>query len=398
MQSGILPETRSGTTRAPRAGGGRLVSLDVLRCLAVLLVIGRHMAPPPTSILPVRWFIGTWHQGGWIGVDLFFVLSGFLISGLLFRDLSKNGSLGVGRFLIRRGLKIYPAFYVLLAFTFVISLHDRTWPLPWRGIVGEVFYLQNYVGEIWPHTWSLAVEEHFYLFLPLVLVLLLRRRKPGDERPLRWLPLVGLLVILACIGLRLATAEWGGVPSYRRNIYPTHLRIDGLMFGVLLSYWHHYSPESFFRPLRWLGGLPFLVAGCALLAPSFVLDPKTSTFMHTFGLTLNYVGSGLILMYGLAWERARPRRAGLLAFVGLYSYSIYLWHFPTLFQLLPRFYKYLGLPVSSVLTFAVFAVASCAVGIGMAKLVEFPVLRLRDRLFPSRSTALAEAETAAAKA
>src|SRR5512135_1473672 len=116
MQSGILPETKRDGTGAPRASGGRLVSLDVLRCLAVLLVIGRHMAPPPTRIAPVRWFIDTWHQGGWIGVDLFFVLSGFLISGLLYRDLSKNGSLGVGRFLIRRGLKIYPAFYVLLAF------------------------------------------------------------------------------------------------------------------------------------------------------------------------------------------------------------------------------------------------------------------------------------------
>ncbi len=101
-------------------------SLDVLRGIAVLLVIFRHY---PVSRVAL---------GGWVGVDLFFVLSGFLISGLLFSDLTSNGSIALRRFYLRRGLKIYPAFYFFLAGTSLL------WPvaLPHKFLLSEVFFLQ----------------------------------------------------------------------------------------------------------------------------------------------------------------------------------------------------------------------------------------------------------------
>src|SRR5271165_4056899 len=97
----------------PRADG-RVLSLDVLRALAVLLVLGRHMDLSPADVPGVmRGVAATWYRGGWIGVDLFFVLSGFLVSGLLFREYRRHNSLAVPRFLVRRGFRIYPAFFAL---------------------------------------------------------------------------------------------------------------------------------------------------------------------------------------------------------------------------------------------------------------------------------------------
>jgi len=102
----------------------RLVVLDALRALAVLLVIGRHLRIP-YSLSPesgTRVFAELWQRGGWIGADLFFVLSGFLVSGLLFREHQQHGRVSLGRFFVRRGLKIYPAFYAFLAATLALRL------------------------------------------------------------------------------------------------------------------------------------------------------------------------------------------------------------------------------------------------------------------------------------
>lgn len=119
-------------------------------------------------------FLTAMHTGGWIGVDLFFVLSGFLISGLLFREHRKTGGVRIGRFLARRGFKIYPAFYVMILFTLAVgSLFDQRLPL--RDVLAELSFTQNYFGGLWDHTWSLAVEEHFYIGIAALFALLLRR-------------------------------------------------------------------------------------------------------------------------------------------------------------------------------------------------------------------------------
>jgi peptidoglycan/LPS O-acetylase OafA/YrhL len=122
-------------------------SLDLLRGIAILLVIAHHYIPPQReSIL---------HVGG-MGVDLFFVLSGYLICNLLFSEIKATGSVQIGRFLIRRSLKIYPAFYVFLILTLpLVHSENRAKLLP------EFFFLQQYVPHIWQHTWSLSVEETF---------------------------------------------------------------------------------------------------------------------------------------------------------------------------------------------------------------------------------------------
>src|SRR5271169_1218036 len=135
----------------------RILELDVLRGIAILLVMGVHVPAYPI-----------WSTvGGW-GVDLFFVLSGFLISNLLFGEYKSTGDIRLARFFSRRALKLYPSFYLLLAVTLVYCFFWHV-PITAREILGEATLTQNYIGAIWGHTWSLAVEEHFYIFLPVVL-------------------------------------------------------------------------------------------------------------------------------------------------------------------------------------------------------------------------------------
>ena len=151
----------------------RLSQLDCLRAVAVLLVLGGHFQPPKpedTGAL-VAVLTRTWMYGGWTGVDLFFVLSGFLVSGLLFREYQERGAVRPGRFLIRRGFKIYPAFYTMAIPILLLA------QAPARQVVSELFFVQNYLlPNFFGYTWTLAVEEHFYLLLAAVVWCAVRYR------------------------------------------------------------------------------------------------------------------------------------------------------------------------------------------------------------------------------
>jgi len=149
----------------------RVVQLDILRAVAILLVLFRHGPIAPKEAGHFEGFVRVGACLGWAGVDLFFVLSGFLIGGLLFQEIKTYGSLDVRRFLIRRAFKIWPTYFVYLAFVFFFALFV-TQEMPGRqlvhGLFNNVIHLQNYLGSPRTHTWSLAVEEHFYLVWPLV--------------------------------------------------------------------------------------------------------------------------------------------------------------------------------------------------------------------------------------
>ncbi len=135
------------------------------------LVLGRHMGAVPLDVpFVAQSALDLWLRVGWIGVDLFFVLSGFLVSGLLFREYGRLGEVHAGRFLVRRGLRIYPAFYA-----FLLSTAIATGTIGTRQFVAEAAFVQNYIPGLWDHTWSLAVEEHFYFLLALVVAALVRR-------------------------------------------------------------------------------------------------------------------------------------------------------------------------------------------------------------------------------
>ncbi len=363
----------------------RLLSLDALRGIAVLLVLGRHM--PVTSesrdTLGTA-FLSAWHRGGWIGVDLFFVLSGFLVSGLLFRDYRQTGQLSIGRFLIRRGFKIYPAFYVFLGCTVALILLARNGKVPWAAILCEACFVQNYGPALWEHTWSLAVEEHFYLLLPLVLILL-RSRRGGEADPFR--AVLPIFAVVAAVTLWLRCDQAIRLPySHKTHLFPTHLRLDALSFGVAIAYLHHFRREVL---AGWIRGRERLLGLLAvlLMVPPFVLRLEDSYFLPTIGLSCLYLAGGLLTCVWL--QRPLPRNyvVRLIAWIGFYSYSIYLWHFFVLRVLAVKWSNSWNPDNGPWILCLVYLFSSVLTGVFMAKAVECPLLSLRERLFPSRARA-----------
>ena len=148
---------------AGSATAARITGLDLLRFIAVMLVLFRHLHPPADGFSGWGRILELLQNGGWVGVDIFFVLSGFLVSRLLFSEFKRRGDFFLGRFLVRRAFKIYPAFWVLIAVTVAVRLFRSHPDLSSRNLVNELLFIQNYGFGLWGHTWSLAVEEHFYL-------------------------------------------------------------------------------------------------------------------------------------------------------------------------------------------------------------------------------------------
>ena len=273
----------------------RLIQLDILRGIAILLVLGRHPVLAPEQSGSLHAVATAWHRFGWTGVDLFFVLSGFLVGGLIFQELRARGVLDVGRFLIRRGFKIWPSYYLFLAvFAALRLLTDGRGADSW-DLLPNLLNIQNYFGSPRVHTWSLAVEEHFYLVLPLVLVALIGRRSDarGKSPPFPrsrscrsawWSP---------ARRIRWQVAMGPGY-SHDQLLFPTHLRIDALFFGVLIAYVYHFHESVIGR----LAGHRSLLAatGLALVAPMAVVPVENSVFVGSLGFAMLYVGYGCLLV------------------------------------------------------------------------------------------------------
>lgn len=361
----------------------RLPQLDFLRAVAVILVIGNHssVCPPEVSIY-LNQLTKIWYRGGWAGVDLFFVLSGFLVSGLLFNEFSKRGDINLKRFLVRRGFKIYPAFWLLIFITFVVTVANGE-AVYRGGFLSEFLFIQNYHAGVWQHDWSLAVEEHFYIFLTFLFFILLVVGKRTKQNSFAFIPKLTFALAVICLSFRLITAAY--LPfNYEINIEQTHLRIDSLFFGVYLSYlWNlrGLSENVFLEKNKNLVGL----AGAACFVPAFVFELNETAWLWTIGLTLLYVGGGLILLALLKTDFKGDVILHRVAAVGKYSYSIYLWNLPVHFWLM----KFTNLASENWFLYAfIYWSGTFMLGIGTAKLVEYPVLRLRDKLMPAPASAL----------
>ncbi|MES2387565.1 MAG: acyltransferase [Bacteroidota bacterium] len=360
--------------------------IDFLRGLAILLVLFRHHT--------VFLFI---YQGGGVGVDLFFVLSGFLIGGLLFEEYKRHGNLEIGRFLIRRGFKIYPSYYAALSVTIIwliIASYRGYKAFPLAKTIYNLVFLQNYFDGIIGPTWSLAVEEHFYFLLPVLLLWFIAKNtlKRGNAFP-RFFIAVGIV----CLAGRILTAKYIGV-SLLNLCFPTHLRIDSLLFGVLISYYYHFKDEQltrFYNKYR----LILLISSTALIIPFFMnfdaeLPFRDRYIIFTIGFTALYYAFGVWLVAmvkdpavsGTLKKVLTKPVYNFVAFTGFYSYNIYLWHnwagfiadidhYPNI-ALFHEYPKILAL---------IYFVMSYALGIGITHALEIPFLKIRDKYFPRRA-------------
>jgi len=327
--------------------------LDILRGVAILLVLTFHWPSLRTQF-----------KMGWSGVDLFFVLSGFLISGLLFSEYSRFREIRAGRFLIRRAFKIYPAFYVFMIYTLVEGLATGSFVL--RNMLAEVFFVQDYFTHVWLHTWSLAVEEQFYLVLPLLLLLMIKILGRSGN-PFRAVPWTFVVIATGCLLFRTIRIYDGVDPGL--VTCPIHARMDSLFAGVFLSYCWKFKREAFLRAAK----KPIWALGVVLLLPA-VFFPLGTPIMNSVGFTSVYIGYACLLVWAVPRAESRNPLARSTAWIGRYSYSIYLWHYPIVNLVLSGH--------QGPAAFFCYAAASIVFGAGMSWLIEIPNLKLRDRLFP----------------
>ena len=366
--------TSNDIIRKPRA-----LELDFVRGIAILMVMGYHFEQAPKALHPILyWLQEPFKLCGATGVDMFFVLSGFLVGGLLLKEYLQTQRVNSTKFILRRGLKIWPAYYFYIFFQMVTHKHPLS-----TFAVQNLVHLQNYLGSSLGHTWTLAVEEHFYLLLTFALAWMTSRQWP-IERILK----VFLCVIPAVIAIRCLTVYegWPGAGQY------THNRLDALMMGVVLAVLFHFYPEIFDR----ISDKKWLLAGTAAAAVIFCCLFQSHKVEFTVGFTIMYVGYAalLLLVYRHSGRVKNWAPYRWTASIGLYSYGIYLWHNAGRQPML-AFASHLPESVKWPVTTIGQVLIGIVLGVLSTRLVEWPFLRLRDKLFPSRVALQLELEVKA---
>jgi peptidoglycan/LPS O-acetylase OafA/YrhL len=344
---------------ARRGSRGRIPSLDGLRAVSIALVLFAHLIGTAGFSLSVD--VGSYFALGDLGVRAFFVISGFLISNLLLEEIDTSGRISLFRFYLRRTLRIFPPYYALIL---VLIVSDS-----WHWITlgpGDTLHALTYTANYHPsrswnvgHTWSLSVEEQFYLLWPAVLVLL------GPRRGL-WAALSFIAVApIVRFGL------WVFVPSARNGLGTSFETVaDAIATGCVLACAHEWlHRQRFYRWIltsRWL----FLIPILALITGAMASRPR---LYYLFGFTLR----NMLIVVCVDWCVGNPNgRIGRalnsrpFVFIGAISYSIYLWQQIFLNRFVEAWPT--RVPISVIL------VGSAA--LASYYLIERPSLRMRQRI------------------
>ena len=302
--------------RGPTTGPmGYVPELDGLRAISVMLVVAFHT-------------LGGAAKGGFIGVDVFFVLSGYLITRILVNEFGATGRIDLKGFYIRRFLRLMPALWLLLAFTLGLAALAALLHRPDRaqGFLIEVLYAGAYFTNwarafdmppegILTHTWSLAIEEQFYFVWPLLLLAILGRAGKAHA----WKLVAALLA--ASIAWRLVLVLGGASVARVYNGFDT--RAETLLWGCLLA----TAPWQALRPvLNRLWPVPVLALAACVVALDYHSD-----FEALYGYSLAAACAAWIIAV-VTDARSRGPVPVLssrpMVFVGRISYGVYLWHFP----------------------------------------------------------------------
>ena len=342
-------------------------ALDGLRALAVTLVVITHA----TYLLVPEWG-GRWLPGGFIGVDVFFVLSGFLITSLLLQEHHARGRISIKNFYRRRALRLLPALGALLAVHAALAVVTRA-DLPREGgsVVAVGLYVSNWViasGHSLAvglgHLWSLAVEEQFYLLWPLCIVAVLRVRRPAP-----------VLVGIALAGIVCATSVrallWSHGAGWEAVYVRTDARADALLIGALLALAFR---RGWRLSARWLQLGPL---GLAVILACAIAVPRDSGWLYVGGgFTIVALASAAIIASVLEpgpWLHhalSTPPAVQL----GKASYSLYLWHVPVFSAVATAL---AGRPAYQRLV--VGMVGTAVATLCSYRFVEMPVARLRRK-------------------
>jgi peptidoglycan/LPS O-acetylase OafA/YrhL len=362
--------------------------LDTLRALAISLVFLFHY-----SFFHHPAWMGPAFQSGWIGVDLFFVLSGFLISNQLFEEWQNHHSINTRVFYLKRAFRILPPYWViLLIYEFVPAFHERERLAPfWKMIT----FTQNFNQHIdvygtFSHAWSLCVEEQFYLLLPAVLILVFLSRL---KRHAGWLvPVIFLLTGVTrwfCWHFFLKPVEHTDsfiMEWYRWIYYPTDTRLDGLITGVGIAAAYRFRPSWIIRWTRFARWM--LPAGLVLFVASYFLfqDPHDGP-STVFSFSIVALGFGFFVLSAILPGSFLYRfQSAFTKNLATLSYSLYLSH-KGIIHLTQHFLSG-SLIASDSIWMLLICMAFCLLGAWLMRIgIEKPAMRMRNWVLAKRFSA-----------
>ena len=315
-----------------------------------------------------------------MGVDLFFVVSGLLVGGLLTKEFASGGKIHYFKFLLQRGLKIWPSYYAFLGLgTLVAILFYRSSNpeqiIPLWDIDRYLFFFQNYTGLpfhwSFDHVWSLCVEEHFYIVVP-IMFLVVQACVPRSHRLKTIFVLVVLTILAGIVFKHLSYFFTNSKDTYSA----THNRIDALAWGVMLNLLIFYYGEKIrhyrFRILTFLAG--------ALLLTTAVYLSKYSDYVIIEKVYLHSIAPFSFFLMLISVYHVNFSSMKFLRFIAYYSYNWYLWH--------PLFVIFITKVVgNTVVGLLIYLVTTFIVAVVATVWIEEPVLGKRrwiiDRLFPN---------------
>jgi peptidoglycan/LPS O-acetylase OafA/YrhL len=307
------PASRGGVAIAPPEGKRAIPSLDGLRAFSVLAVILGHTQSAALDRVPFNAIV----RKGELGVNVFFVISGFLITHLLVKELNRSGKISLKRFYFRRSFRIFPPFYAFLLIVILMHLPDVTPALLFDAASYTWNYTANAACWILGHSWSLAVEEQFYLLWPLCMVFF------GRVKSL-WIA-IGVVLLSPCVRV----ASYYAFPSTRTHLpIMTHTHMDPIMAGCALALmidlklWEGLR-NKLMHPLSVAASLIFLLG-----VDTYASKRYEGAYLLTAGFSLDSLAIASVLLFVVFRHHSwlgRLLNTAPLRHLGMISYSLYLW-------------------------------------------------------------------------
>jgi peptidoglycan/LPS O-acetylase OafA/YrhL len=356
------------------SAGSRVFGLDVMRALAIGLVLASHGRLYVEPLLPS---IREWGRiFGYLGVEVFFVLSGFLISGILIRTVQRDaGVRSLVTFWSRRWFRTLPNYALFLVLNVLLAWWIDGWLDHWPryGV-----FMQNLawpMPRFFPESWSLAVEEWFYLLTPAVLFALVRCRL-GVRRAI---VITAMAFFIGSLAARIGFVM-RGEPAWDVDLRKVvAYRLDALMVGVLAAYVQTYHAHLW-RRVRW----PAMTVGLALFATGVWmyddLPRNESIIARTILFPVISIGCGLWIPALSAWTTARGPGARAITRISIWSYSMYLVHLPMRIVLHRAFETAAPTTSMMLLEGGLWLALTIAVSAACYRYYERPCTSLRDRL------------------
>ncbi|WZE73157.1 acyltransferase family protein [Macrococcus sp. CCM 2573] len=335
-----------------------LPGLDGIRAIAVIAIIIFHLNPK-------------WLPGGFLGVDTFFVISGYLIAMLLINEYEKTGTINILQFWIRRMKRLFPPvlFMILIVIQYIIFFDQSLLYQLKKDVIAALLYISNwwyifdglsyfesFEARPLEHLWSLAIEEQFYLLFPLILILMLNKWSKKN--------ILLLFFVVSILSAILMSTLYDPAANVSRIYFGTDTRLQTLLLGVMCAFiWPAFklkrdAPRILVVIIDFLGFI-----GLIVLMYSIYKLSEHSAFLFNGGFYVLGIFTVLIIMAAVHPSSIMSRLLGIkpLTVIGKYSYSLYLWHYPVIVLMQKHFVQGqvpIYIHISSVILTIVLAVFS----------------------------------------